>query len=242
MSQFPWMGDPLFTDAWIADIRYLDSSGSVGTVLPQKGTISLVQATGANKPVYSAAFGSQSKGMLTFDGSNDWMSGDALAAKVAGNPAGSFTIIQSFDLLTAVQRVNPWAFSASSDTAPLIEINPATTSLNWQVNNVDDATHTRSGTSATPAVTGKVVLTVGYNGSTSLTDTIRANSVALGAGAITTPSFTATTLTKFTIGALRGATLLNVCNMRWRATVFAPSLLTTQQMLATESFLISEAA
>lgn len=241
-SPYPWMGDPLFTDAWIADRQYLDSGTTVGIVSPQKGSISLVQATGANKPAYSAAWGSLSKGMLTFDGVDDWLSGDALAAKVTGNPAKDFTIIQSFDMLAIGDGKSPWSFSDSSNVAKLVEFNIKFTSHQWESNQFDDAAHPNTSNPSPPivATTGRLVATCSYY-SASARFGFRFNGVDVGSTSSNT-SMGQTTLSKFTLGAFRGSSLTNTCNMRWRSTVFSPLSQASPASLVSrsEQFLINE--
>lgn len=243
-SQYPWMGDPLWTDAWIADARYLDTTGSVGTVSPQKGTISLVQATGANKPTYSAAWGSQGKGMLTFDGVNDHMRGDALAAKVTGlQPFTTVTAFQALSLSTL--QANVWSFGDTSATFDLLGLQIGTeTGSPWRTPLVDNAGHLRENYSDFPASTASVVITTVFDPSVSGTPTsrIRVNATDRLVIGSQVGTIGVTTFSKFTVGAFFGASAVLFLNMKWRGTIFAPFALSSSQVASPENYLISEAA
>lgn len=246
---YPWDGIPEITNAWIADRRYLDSGGSVGLVNPSKGTIPLVQATAGSKPAYSVGYGSGNFGRLTYDAVDDWMSADAIAALVTGNPGNpphDFTIIQSFNLLTVTGKPSPWAFGDTSNAHSIFTIIPQSPGLGgvtefWQVNWFDDATHATTESDIAQTVVGKVVLTCIYSRAANRT-TVRLNGVPL-ATVINSPSGTGqTTLTKFTIGAFRGASVLQPTHMDWRSTAIAPSILLPPAYRSVENFDLSQAA
>ncbi len=140
--------------------------------------------------------------MVTLVGATSHISIPGLAAKVAGNPAHEFTIIQSFDILVGgiVNGKTAWSFTGTSSTAKLIEANVAFTSHFWQTNQFDDAAHANASTS----------------------------------------TFGQCTLTKFTIGALDGATLINVMPMNWRGTVFSPFAMVRKYIDPVVSYFMNE--
>lgn len=240
---FPWFTMPVFTDAWLADAKYLDSTGSVGTWLPQKGVIQLVQATGGFKPTYSASWGSKNRGSLLFDGVDDLLSGDALAAKTTGNQ--SYTLIASFAALTiAAQRV-AWSFSDASNVVDAggLQIGPEAGNP-WRVPLTDHAGHLQENYSDFPVNTANVVVTYIFDGTAvgSPASRIRVNGTERLVIKAQVGTIGTTTFSKFTVGAFRGSSTISLMNMRLRGLLFAPSIAPTAQVAICENYLISEAA
>jgi len=233
---YPWDIEPLFTDAWIADRAYLNSGVTPTTIAPEKGIISGTITAGG----YSALWGSKNRGMVTLVGATSHISLPGLAAKVAGNPAHEFTLIQSFDILVGgvVNGKSAWAFTGTSSTAKLVEANVKFTSHEWQTNQFDDAGHSNVSTSTTVVTTGRLVLSTAYKGSNARS-TLYINTTPLSMGHANT-SMGQTTLTKFTIAAFDGATLLNVMPMNWRATIFSPFEMATKYIYPVASYLANE--
>lgn len=247
-GQYPWVPDPLCTDAWMADRRYVDSAGSVGIVAPNKGVDPIIQPTGALKGTYGADYGSQGKGRVAISGGK-WMSCDALAAKVSGspgNPPHDFTLIQSFDLLDVTGKPVPWGFGHNSNSRSIFTIIPQAPGIGvsefWQTNWFDDAAHATTESASFQAATGRHVMTVAYNRASNratfdLNNTLFPTTILspFGTGQLT--------LTTFTIGIFRwSGGSQQPANIHWRGTVFFPHTLTPAQSAPSRSYLVREAA
>lgn len=242
-SPYPWSGDPTFTNAWIADSRHMDSTGSVGTWSPHKGSISLTQATGPSKPTFSNAWGSANRGMLTFDGAASYLIGDALAAQVTSN--GPWTIIASVQVLTISAFRELYSFSGSSDTVSYHVVQPDNSSPDklWKaasVDNVGVGTVALESPTFGHVTTLKTVIGVQFIPSTSNHYKIWIDTSDTFAQITQTGSFGLQTLSRFTVGAFRGATTSAFANMRLRALIFAPSNPTINALLPSMKYLVSE--
>lgn len=241
-SGYPWDVDPNINNAWTADARYLDSTGSVGLWKPSKGLISLVQATGADKPTYSAAWASGNKGKITGDGVSRCMTGDAHAANATG-PV-SFTTITALQAITIATIRDAWSFSKSAnDTdgcALQIGNDPALTPP-WRTALVDDAHHVQANVMSGVAGTGRIVLTTIYDAST-FTWTMRLKGVAQTVVRIQPQNPGACSWTRFTILGFRGATSSAFLNGSIRHHLFSRSILTPASYKAHENFMVAEAA
>lgn len=244
LDPYPWSGDDQVTDSWIADLKYLTLTGSAcGQVAQHKGTTGpLVQATAGNKPAFAATWNANNHGLLGYDGVDDWMSCDALAAKIAGNPPHDFTLVQCFRL-RSVSVCSPWSFSASSNSATIFTIIPQTGGVipdhAWQTNYYDDAAHANTETADIAADTNRVVLTTTFIASTKRTS-IRVNGVLRSVAHGSLIDVGLCSYTKFTVGAFRGSSLLNAAAMDWRFTTFAPFVRPAANVLRDEIFGLTE--
>lgn len=244
---YPWNADPDVTDAWLADSKYLDTTGSVGIINPSKGIIPLIQSTGANKGAYSATLGSKNKGQITLDGANDHYTGDALAPKVSNS--GPYTMIVSLQLVTVVASATPFGFGAtgSADHINLFQVEPITTPAKLNTAYYDNVGNIRTSTSDYVATTAHIVATLINASVTSGPGAfvMRINAAARTVITLTTPASPGigdADFTKFTLGAWRGTSPIQFCNMKWRGMVFAPRELSPAKYRSYENFFLAEAA
>lgn len=240
-SPYAESGDPTYTDAWAFDNRYVDAT-SVGTWSPFKGSISPAQATGANKPTFSKAYGPGNRGMATFDGVNDLMSANALTSRFGGL-SGDFTLITSLQILTVAPVTNIWSFSGTSDTSNALSLQVGSEAGNpFRVAIQDNAGTLKRLFSDFSVNTNRVVVSVVFSHSNFIqpdTCVIRVNGVATtvtASGGVVG----AATFSKFTIGAFIGATTSAWLNMRLRRMTFSPQLLTGNQLAVVENGMLSE--
>lgn len=240
-SIYPWMSDPNWTDTWIADSAYLDTTGAVGIWKPQKGTIQIVQATVGNKPAYSAAWGSGSKGQLTYNGTTSYMTGNALAAKVTANQ--SWTIICAFQLTSVASFEEIFAFSNVTLTHSFHVFQPDNSSPSpfLRAASSDDLSNIRDGNTAVAASTSKVIATISFDGTAS-GYSIRFNGTNAGTGTTGTGTFGTITLTQFTVGAFFDVAASLFCAMKLRALLFMPRYFVAASCRPAENYLIAEAA
>jgi len=235
---YPWQSDPGWTDALIADAKYLDTTGAVGLLRAHKGRIDATQASFSSKPTYSAGWGSGNAGMLTADGINDCLEADALAAKVTG--LQPFTTITAIQALTVGAIKDAWAFSNLSNTTSGHSLQLGTEANNpWRAAMQDDSGVLRVGTSGFLGDTTRVVITLTFNGISAWT--MRINGVAQTVAHLgTAPG--ATTHSKFTLFGFRGSSLIACMNANFRAFLFGPSVLPLSSIVPAENYLIAEKA
>lgn len=101
--QQPWLSngtiypDNRITDVWIADAADTGNVGAgngVATFTRRKGANNFVQVTGTKQPIWNSNWGATNPfGTITFDGVDDFMSANGVAAPLSGNDTPfSFTM------------------------------------------------------------------------------------------------------------------------------------------------------
>lgn len=246
---YPWDIDPRWTDVWLAERRFVDSL-NVSAWRPQKGNIILTQPTAGAKPVWSAGYGSRGSGMITGDGVDDFLIGDALAAKVSNTHA--FTMIASFRARSIVHGMTIWGFGASFVLAQInllqaFKSSPTNPFL-WRMSYYDNSGTIRISDSDYEAnTTDRVVLAVTMNVGIPASFSFWVNNVSRAVNVVTIPGTPGAIgdadFTKFTVLAVReGGTTSQYIACDLRALAFAPFTLSSTDISAAARLLVADAA
>lgn len=231
------MSDPNITHSWVADSKYITISGgtSVSNLAPQKGNVPLVGAV-SSQPTFSSAWGSKSKGMLTFDGVSQYLNGDAIASLISGS-AKPFTLIISFQILTVAQDKEMFRFHGPpASWVMLLHKDTGQLSQYWEPFVQDDTSLGRGRQTLLPVDTAKHVMVIQYSG---VGVNVYIDNTLQIAVSEFSPPVGVVTVSQFYVGA--GAAF-RFTNMRLRSMQFAPSVVPSSTWRPISNFSLAEAA
>lgn len=224
-SQEPWSSngtiysDNKITDVWIADAADVGSVGA-GNAVPtwtrRKGSNNFVQATGSKQPLWNTNWGATHPfGTVTFDGVDDFMTANGIAAPLSGNDTP-----YSYTMACA-----PLTIGVTKQMVSLSKASSATQGFdNFTQLNTNKMTSTRapdSGSSNTVSTTQNLNTTnqVFTKNFVQAKVTVQRNGVATSL-ASTAQNVATMTLDQFSLACfLGGGTPANFSNLRVRALV-----------------------
>jgi hypothetical protein len=234
---YPWLQDTAVTNAWIAEKEYITTATGVSSWAPQKGSISLAQATGGSQPIFSSNSWNSKLGGITFDGIDDILTGDSLAALVTGSDL-PWSCVAVFQYTTATAGKNTFSFSNTSDTQSYMTFSCANSAgAKHAIGRIGDSGTQLNGivSNFIPNV-GYMVLTIVFTG-TALTMRVNGTATNVAASGLDT---VASTLSKFQIGGFRGASTLYSNPMVFRGFIFGNSAWSSSTYLPIENYFVNE--